>query len=465
MKKKDRYEDMLTSNVKFLIFKLSIPTIISMLITSIYNFADTFFVTKVEHSKEAISAVGIIFSFMAIIQAIGFFFGHGSGNYISRLIGEHQIDKAKKYATIGFVLSFSFGLLLTIFGLIFLEPLAKFLTANKDEYVYLYAKDYLFWILLGAPFMTTSNTLNNQLRYQGNAFLAMLAISSGAVLNILLDPILIKQYAVYGAGMSTFVSQILGFGLLYICTTKRDNIHINLKYFTLNKEIIGVIVNGGFPSLARQGLNAVSVAVLNFVAINYSVDSLAAMTVVNRIMSFAISVAIGIGQGFQPVCGINYGAKQYGRVKEGYLFTSFLCTITLLCFALISVFFGGSLIKLFANGNQNLENYDEFMKVGKELLIYQSIGIPLFGVNTATNMMLQTTGKSVRATILAIGRQALFFIPTLFIFQALWGFKGVELAQMVADILCFIVAIPLAISFFKELKIEDKTKEQKKATS
>ena len=134
MKKKDRYEDMLTSNVKFLIFKLSIPTIISMLITAIYNFADTFFVTKVEHSKEAISAVGIIFSFMAIIQAIGFFFGHGSGNYISRLIGEHQIDKAKKYATIGFVLSFSFGLLLTIFGLIFLEPLAKFLTANKDEY-------------------------------------------------------------------------------------------------------------------------------------------------------------------------------------------------------------------------------------------------------------------------------------------------------------------------------------------
>ncbi len=451
---RDKYDVMVNSKIKPLILKLSIPTIISMLITAIYNFADTFFVSGVEHSKEAISAVGVVFSFMAIIQAIGYFFGHGTGHYIARLIGERNYDKAKTIVTDGVVLSFAFGVILMILGLIFITPLTKFLTANKNEYVFLYSKDYLFWILLGAPFMCTSNTLNNQMRYQGNALFAMIGISVGAVLNIFLDPLLIKQFGVYGAGLSTFISQVISFALLVGGTMTKYNISIDLKSLKIDKKIIGIIFNGGVPSLARQGLNAVSITILNLVSIHYSIDALSAMTVVNRIMSFAISVTLGIGQGFQPVCGVNYGAKRYDRVKEGYYFTIFLCVITLIVFALISIFAGEQLIKLFANGNENLENYDNFIAIGKELLLFQSIAIPLFGFNTATNMLLQTTGKSFRATILAIGRQALFFIPILLLFEKLWGFKGVELSQMVADIICFIVAIPLAISFFKEIDKE-----------
>ena len=452
---KDRYEVMINGAIKPLIIKLAIPTIISMMVTAIYNFADTYFVSNVEHSTEAISAVGVIFSFMAIIQAIGFFFGHGSGNYISRLIGEKKVDNAKTYAAVGFFLSFSCGLLITILGLLFLNPITRFLTANKNEFVFQYAKDYLFWILLGTPFMCSSNTLNNQLRYQGNATLAMIGITSGAVLNIFLDPIFIKDYGVYGAGISTFVSQILGFSLLFISTAFKNNIHIKFKNFCFDKEVFKNISNGGFPSLARQGLNAVSILVLNLVAINYSIDALAAMTVVNRIMSFAISLTMGIGQGFQPVCGINYGAKKYKRVKEGYFFTVCFATVSLIVFSLICIFKGEALIKLFVNKNTKLDDYENFIKIGKELLLYQSLAIVLFGFSNVTNMMMQTMGKSIRATILAIGRQALFFIPTLFIMQALMGFKGIELTQMIADILCFIVALVLLISVFNELKKEE----------
>ena len=454
MVKKDKYQVMVNSNIKLLILKLSFPTIISMLITAIYNFADTFFVSGVHNSKAAISAVGVVFSFMAIIQAFGFFFGHGTGNFIARLLGQKDYEKAKTYAIVGVCCSFAFGLLIMSFGLIFLSPLTRFLTANKDEFVYNYAKDYLFWILLGAPFMTTSNTLNNHLRYQGNAFFAMVGIASGALLNIFLDPLFIKMYGVYGAGLSTFVSQILGFVLLYAGTFFGNNIRLNFHYFRIDKNILKNILNGGFPSLARQGLNAVSIAVLNLVAINYSVDALAAMTVVNRIMSFAISITMGIGQGFQPVCGVNYGAKQYKRLKEGFWFTTMLAVGFLIVFTLINIFCGDSLIKVFEQGKNNIENSEEFIKVAKELLILQSIAIPLFGFTTTANMMLQTMGKSVRATILAIGRQALFFIPTLFIMQSLFKFKGIEFSQMIADILCFLVAIPFMVMLFNEINKE-----------
>lgn len=457
--KKDRSTELLNSKIKPLILKLSIPTIVSMLITAIYNFADTYFVSGVEHSQEAISAVGVIFSFMAIIQAFGFFFGHGAGSFMARLLGQNKKDEAKTYAVIGFLGVFLCGIIITIFGLIFLEPLTHLLTSNKDQNVFIYAKDYLFWILLGAPFMASSNTMNNYLRYQGKAFLAMLGIGSGAILNIIFDPFLIAKYGVSGAGMSTFISQMIGFAILFICVNHKDNIQINLKNICLKKEIFHNIAVGGFPSLARQGLNAVSLAVLNIVTINFSVDALAAMTVVNRIMSFAISVTLGIGQGFQPVCGTNYGAKKFKRVKDGFVFTTILAVSTLIVFTLISVFAGEYFLKIFADSSK-FANFDEYLRIGKELLLYQTIAIPLFGFTTVANITMQTTGKSFRATILAIGRQALFFIPALFILRALWGFKGVEFAQMIADIMCFVVAVPLTISVFKEFKKEMPEEEQ-----
>lgn len=456
---KDKYNLLINGKIKPLIIVFAIPTIISMLVSAIYNFADTYYVSSLSHSVEAISAVGIVFFLMAIIQAIGYFFGHGSGTNIARLIGKQEIDKAKTYAANGFILSFACGIIVSIIGLIFLEPIAKALTANKNEYVYLYAKDYLFWILLGTPFMCSSNTLNNQLRYQGNAVLAMVGLTSGAVFNIFLDPIFIKDYGVYGAGISTFVSQILGFSLLFLATFFKGNITIQFKEFKFDKEVFKNITNGGFPSLARQGLNAISILVLNLVAIDYSLDAIAAMTIVNRIMSFAISLTLGIGQGFQPLCGVNYGAKKYERVKEGFFFTVMVATIALLFFTSICVFKGESIIKIFINEKSQFQNYEEFMKIAKELLIYQASAIVLFGFTTVSNMMMQTMGKSIRATILAIGRQALFFIPLLFLFRALWGFKGVELTQMSADILCFITAVFLTIGVFKELNQESRLRQ------
>ena len=186
----EKFQMMTTAPIPSLIGKMAVPTIISMLITSIYNIADTFFVSRLGTSATA--SVGIVFPVMAIIQALGFFFGHGSGNSISRRLGAKDTERAEQLAGIGFFSAFLCGLCVTVLGLLFLEPLSLLLGSTST--ILPYTKDYLGIILLGAPYMTAQLVLNNQLRFQGNAFYAMIGITSGGILNIFLDPLFIFKF-------------------------------------------------------------------------------------------------------------------------------------------------------------------------------------------------------------------------------------------------------------------------------
>lgn len=411
-----------------LIGRLAAPTIISMLITSFYNMADTFFVGKIGTSATA--AVGVVFPVMAIIQALGFFCGHGSGNSISRHLGSKDVQSARELASTGFFLAFALGTLLMVLGLIFLDPLSHLLGSTKT--IFPYTRDYLRFILLGAPYMTAQLVLNNQLRFQGNAFYAMIGITSGGVLNVILDPIFIFVFdlGISGAAIATILSQFVSFCLLLVGLRVSKCIPIHLRNVRLTVPRLREIVGGGLPSLFRQGLGSIATTTLNIAANPYGDAAIAAMSVVSRIMMFANSALIGFGQGFQPVCGFNYGADKYDRVKEAFWFCVKVSTAVLLGLAVLGGFLSGHLIWIFRND-------PDVIQIGTTALRFQCVTFALNGWIIMNNMMMQTMGKTVPATILAASRQGLFFIPALLILPQFLGLTGIQCAQAVSDVFTF----------------------------
>ncbi|MBQ4155141.1 MAG: MATE family efflux transporter [Clostridia bacterium] len=443
MEQEQKFKKMTGEPVGKLIMKLAIPCIISMLVTAFYNMADTFFVGRL-NSNAATGAVGVVFSMMSVIQAIGFFFGHGSGNYISRCLGRKNYKEASNMAATGFFSSLGIGIIICIFGQLFLEPLSLIL--GSTETILPYTKDYLKFILLGAPWMTSSIVLNNQLRFQGSAVYSMVGITLGAVLNIALDPIFIftLKMGVAGAGLATSLSQFISFLLLLYGTSKGENIHIHIKNFKFKVFYYKTIVAGGLPSLARQGLSSFAAICLNLSAGAFGDSAIAAMSVVQRIMMFGASAMIGFGQGFQPVCGFNFGAKLYDRVKKGFWFCVKVSFFFLLGVGAIGFIFAPQIISVFRNDA-------EVIAFGTAALRFQFCTFPLHSWIVMANMMEQSMGRTIPATFLGGARQGIFFIPTILIFSALFGAVGVQSAQAMADLLTFLSAIPIHIYVMKTM--------------
>lgn len=441
-KQERKFHEMTEAPVSRLICRLAFPCIISMLVTSFYNMADTFFVGMLK-SNSATGAVGVVFSMMAVIQAVGFFFGHGSGNFISRELGKQNYEDAGSMAATGFFSAMAAGALICVLGQLFLEPLAVFL--GSTETILPYTKAYLRVILFGAPWMTSSLVLNNQLRFQGSAAYAMVGIASGAVLNIALDPLLIftAGLGVAGAAWATIVSQFVSFCLLLAGCSRGGNLHIRVSRVQLKLPYYIQIVRGGLPSLARQGLASVATICLNRAAGPYGDAAIAAMGVVQRIMMFSASAMIGFGQGFQPVCGFNYGAKLYHRVKEGFWFCVKTATLFLAAVGALGALFAPQLIALFRDD-------PKVIQIGTMALRFQCTTLCLSGWIVMSNMMLQTIGRTAGATFLAMSRQGIFFIPLVYILSRAVGLLGVEMTQSASDILTFACAVPIQLRALRE---------------
>ena len=429
------------------VVKMAVPTIISMLVTSLYNIADTYFVGQI--NTQAIAAVGIVFSLMFFIQACGFFFGHGSGNYISRELGTRRHDNATRMASTGFFYSFFFGILIMIGGLVFIRPLSLLLGSTPT--ILSYTEKYLEIILLGTPFLTSSLTLNNQMRLQGNASYAMYGIVAGAILNVAFDPLLIfgLNLGITGAAIATLIGQITSFLILFFMARHGKNIGIYFRNFSPSWSAFKEIFYGGSPSLSRQGLACFATMSLNIAAGAYGDAAIAAMSIVSRISLLILAIVIGLGQGFQPLCGFCYGAKLYDRLEEAYKFTVKTGTIFLIFCSLIGCIFSGSLIQIFRNDEQ-------VIAIGIVALRWQLCTYALNAFIIASNMLLQTCRKPLRANFLAAARQGLFFIPLIYILPQFLGLYGVEICQAVSDVLSFIATVPIIIYTFKEFNLEKK---------
>ncbi|MBP3234384.1 MAG: MATE family efflux transporter [Eubacterium sp.] len=442
--KQSRRQMMTETPVPQLIIKLSIPTIISMLVTAFYNSADTYFVGKI--STEATAAVGLVFSVMAIIQAFGFFCGHGSGNYLSRMLGAGKKQEANEMASTGFAMAVLLGLLVVGFGNIFIDKLAVWIGATPTTMDDTIA--YMRIILIGAPFMMGQFVINNQLRFQGSAIYAMIGLMCGAVINVILDPLLIIVFdmGVTGAAIATVSGQLISFIVLLLGSFKGENIHINIKNVHINGHYIGEIINGGAPSLFRQGLAAASTLLLNKYAGYYGGDAaIAGMSIVTRVMMMMASALIGFGQGYQPVCSFNYGAGLKKRVKEGFFFCVRWGTIFLFALAVLSIVFAPQIVAWFRNDPDVIE-------VGKVALRCQAAVLPLMATTVMSNMMLQSMGKGLKASISSSARNGICFIPLILILPRIFGIMGVEITQTVADVFSVFISLPLAWTEIKEMK-------------
>lgn len=442
-KYKDKFDRLANEPVRPLISKLAVPTIFTMLVSALYNMADSYFVGKID--TVSVASIGIVFSIMTLLQAIGFFLGNGSGIMLSSKLGENKRDEAGFYANTAFFTALGIGIVIAIAGLFLSNQLAALLGATKTTVAF--ASGYLRIILLGSPFILGSFVLNNHLRYQGSAFYSMLGIVSGSVINIFLDPIFIFKLnlGVRGAAIATIIGQFISFIILLNGTRKNENLEITIKAFRLNTRIYGDIVKNGLPSLARQGVNTVANIAMNFACAPFGDEAIAGMSVYNRVLFLGFAIAIGYGQGYQPVCSFNNGAKRYDRVYNGYKFTAIITSIIMTSFGIIEFIFAPQLIALFRDDV-------EVIKIGATALRYQCIALPVLGFATSANMLLQSLKISGKATILSLGRQGIFYIPFILLAPKLIGLNAILLAQPVADYLSLLLTIFLSVPEIKELR-------------
>lgn len=439
-----RYIQMTQTPIPRLICTLSVPTIISMLTTSIYNMADTYFVSQLGTS--ASGAVGIVFSLMAMIQAVGFTLGMGAGNYVSRMLGQRQRQKAGEAAATAFFSALLCGLLLAVLGNLFIERLVRGLGATDT--IYPYARDYAQYILLGAPYMSGSFVLNNLLRSQGSAFYSMIGITAGGLLNILLDPLFIFVFdlGIGGAALATILSQLISFGiLLYFSMGRNGNIGVSPRNIRLQPALIGEIVKLGFPTLCRQGMASLAAVFLNLGAAPFGDAAIAAMSIVNRVTMFIGSALIGFGQGFQPVCGFNYGARRYDRVTAAFWFCVRVAVLSLAVAGAVMFGLAPYVLTAFRRSDP------EVIAIGTLALRLQCLMLPFQAWSIMCNMLAQSIARSGRATILAMGRQGLFFLPGIWLLPPALGLLGVQLAQPVADAFTFVLAVFLGGSLIREI--------------
>jgi len=446
MHKGDNFTFLTSAPIGKVILTMSVPTIISMLTTSLYNMVDTYYVGRI--STQAVAAVGIAFPIMAVFQAVGFYFGQGSGTFISRALGARKAKEARQMASTSFYCSFAFGVILGILGLVFLDPLVKALGSTPT--VLPYARKFIGILLLGTPFVTSQMTLNNQMRFQGNASYAMVGVLSGAILNVVLVPIFafVLKMGIRGAAIGTVLGEVASFCVLVAMTFKKDTLGINPRDFSFRSSLQKDILKGGSPSFTRQALGSISTLLLNIAAAKYGDAAIAGMSIVGRISFMIYAVILGLGQGYQPLCGFCYGAGLYERIRKGYWFGLKACFAFLAIVFLFGLGFSEEVISF-------IRKDPDVVKVGAIALRWQIVALPLAAVVTFSNMTLQTCGWSVPATVLSAARNGIFFIPLILILPVFTGLTGVEISQPIADVLSFFMAVPMIRKYFRTIGGKD----------
>lgn len=435
---------MTTEPVGKLMVALSIPTIISMMVTNIYNIVDTAFVGTLGTSESG--ATGIVFGFMAILQAFAFLCGQGSGSIMSRKLGAKDFDEATKYTSSGFFLSFSCGLIIEILGFIFMNPLLKVLGSTPT--IAPYARIYISYILISAPFFTSSLTMNNLLRYEGKAKLGTVGMMSGAVLNVGMDALFmfVFKMGIAGAGLATCISQVISFIILIsMFLRNKTQTKISIRFVSRSIEPFIDIIETGFPSLLRQGLNSVATMLLNQKAGVYGDCAVAAMSIVSRIGFFPMSVAIGIGQGFQPISSFNYGANRKDRVRKGFWTALFGSEIAIAVISIPIFIFAPWLVSL-------LRDDVEVIEIGKRALQLMCVGQLFVPLTMMIEMGFQSTGAKLLASIGSSLRSGLVFIPVLLVLSETRGLAGIQESQPLSFVITFGICIYMCTLFLKRLK-------------
>ena len=442
-KKEIRRQYILTAPLLPLLVKMAIPTIIGMLVTLVYNLTDTFFIGMLGN-KSMTAAIGIAFSFISVIQAIGFWFGYGSGNAMSRSLGESKDEDAEAFSSTAVVIAVISGLILSVFSIILLNPLTSFIGGSASENLHIFTKEYLKVIATSIPFMLFSLVTYNQFRLCGNVKDGMKGLLSGMLANIILDPVLMFGFKLgfIGAAYATLIGQIIGAAVLFALTGKNGNIALNLKQVRFTRENIYHILVGGLPNFARQGITSLALVLLNMAAASFSEEVIAAFAVSSRIAAFSYMLVIGWGQGFQPICAMNYGAKQYERVRKAFKYTVSIGTVFMSVSAMLLYVFATPLTMV-------LSRNTGVINIGTEILRLQCFSLPFMAYFATSSMLMQNIGKYYSSLVISVSRQGIFYIPLLFALPFILGQGGLYMVQPVADVLAFLLAVWVVRNTFK----------------
>ncbi len=451
-----RADMMLKESLPKVITKMALPSIISFIITTVYNLADTFFVSSLGESATA--AVSVNASLDQFIMMAGSMLAVGAASYASRLLGAGNKKKAGNVLSTAFFLAMLFGSIIMILGLMFKVPMVRLLGATDTCEIY--SVQYAEYVLLVAPLMAANFVMNQCLRAEGNAMLSMIGMGFGGILNCILDPIFIFKLGmgVAGASIATAISKAVSFViLLFPYITRKSIIHLSIKNFKFSRNIILEIVSVGSSSMFRSGLAVISAIVLNNIAGIISDSVLAGIGVSTKIMMFPLGIILGFGTGFQPVAGYNWGAKRYDRVMGSYRFSSRVAIIGSAIMGLFIWIFSKNLIVIFAGNNQDM------LAIGMLCIRLQSLSMPIHGWVAVVNMLCAGLGKAKGALLLSTSRQGTCFLPIVYPMYWIWNANGIAAVQAVADVLTLFLAVPLIHNLKREIMMLDRNghKEQK----
>ncbi len=442
------YRRMTEGSVTKLVLSLSLPTVLSQMITSIYNMADTFFVTRLGDS--AVGAVSIVYALQSIIQAVGYGLAMGAGSLVSRRLGEKDGDGASRYASSAFFSAFFFGLLLTLGCMIDLPGLLTLF--GSTETILPFATEYAFIILLGAPMMCSSFVVSNVLRAEGKSTFAMVGLTLGGVLNMVLDPVFIFgcNMGVAGAALATVLSQAISFFvLLSFYLTGKSIVKLSIRRLSRRIADYGLIVKTGLPTVCRQGLGSLATTLLNVRVKAYGDAAIAAVGIANKVYMLLRGLIIGIGQGFQPVAGYNYGAGKPRRVKKAFWVATVMGTILSVCASVALIGLSESIIALFRPETQAAAD------IAARMFRFLGVTIPVLGYSTFVNQLYQSLGFVAGATVLASCRQGICFVPLIILLPMAWGLDGILWTQGLSDLLTFFISIPFNIVFLRRVLSDD----------
>ena len=439
-----QYQRMLTTPIPRLVMSLALPTILSTMITVIYNTADTYFVSQI--NKSASAAVGAVFAIMSVIQAVGFGFAMGSSSLISLKLGEKDNHAANTYCASGFYGAVGLGAVIGVLGLVFLKPILNLLCSDT---MLPHARSYAAFILMAAPISCATFVLNNALRAQGQSRLAMWGMTAGGLLNMALDPIFIFPVGLNmgagGAALATAVSQCVSFCILISFFLRGKSIvSIHPKYISRRFADYSKLILTGIPTVFRQGLGSIAAAVLNIQAVAYGGDALAsAATIANKIYMLARNFLIGLGQGFQPVASFNYQAKKYDRVKKGLVFTTTFGLVFIGSMSILSIVFAEPIISIF-------QKQEDVIRIGAAALRFTAIGMMFMPFSVPVNMLYQSIQQPTISSVLSLIRSGAVTIPLLLIGVPLLGLTGIQIAQPTADVIAGLISIPFILRFLRK---------------
>ncbi|WP_315119145.1 MATE family efflux transporter [uncultured Clostridium sp.] len=429
------------------LLKLSVPAIIAMLINAIYNIVDTMFVGMLNNTS-AIAAVSIVYPLFMFIGAIGVMFGAGGASYLSRLLGEKKKEEADKTLTSTIIIGCIFSLIFTVIAIIFLDEFL--LMYGATETIMPYAREYGYTIVLGSVFTIGTAIMSNTIRAEGNSKYSMIATCIGGVINIILDPIFMFKFGmgIKGAAVATVISQLVSFiFLLRYYYSKKSYIKLGIKFLKPTFNMFFEILKIGIPIFVTQVLASFALGFMNLGAKPYGDAAVAAMGIVFRVMSIGFYIVFGIGQGFQPVAGYNYGAKNFTRLKEAIKISIKWSTFSAIFVSVLFIIFAEGCMLIFTRDR-------EVINIGVKAFRAASLLFPLFGYINTYAVLFQALGKAMGAFILSISRQGIFYIPLMYILPKFMGLEGVIFCQTAADGLAFIETLIMAIWLNKSLKKE-----------